>query len=151
MVWTVIWLMLLLIPIGGLYWIVWWAIHKTDEQPAVSGDDDGGSKIRVHSNPYPRAPRPRSRAGCVAVRIRALHRRHHSARDASSREPARSSTETMPWLRSRTSQLCRPTRGVLGPGAQHCRRLHRARNALRRLRWLMLAVFGQSLMAQRAG
>jgi hypothetical protein len=60
MVWTVIWLMLLLIPIGGLYWIVWWAIDKTDEQPAVSGDDDGGSKIRVRSNPHPRAPRPRS-------------------------------------------------------------------------------------------
>lgn len=60
MVWTVIWLMLLLIPIGGLCWIVWWAIRTTDEQPAVGGDDHGGSEIRVRSNPYPRAPRPRS-------------------------------------------------------------------------------------------
>ena len=59
MTWTFIWLMLLLkIPIGGLLWIVWWAIHKTDEEPTVSGDEDGGSRTRVHSNPHPRAPRP---------------------------------------------------------------------------------------------
>ena len=37
--------------------------------------------------------------------------------------------------------------GVLDPGAQRCRRLHRGRNALRRLGWLMLATFGQSPMA----
>ena len=36
MTWTFLWLMLLLkIPIGGLLWIVWWAIHKTDEEPAA--------------------------------------------------------------------------------------------------------------------
>ncbi|HVC84184.1 MAG TPA: hypothetical protein VNC12_02930 [Solirubrobacteraceae bacterium] len=56
MTWTFIWLMLLLkIPIGGLLWIVWWAIHKTDE-PVVGGDEDGGSKVRGPS--HPRAPRP---------------------------------------------------------------------------------------------
>jgi hypothetical protein len=58
MAWTFIWLMLQFIPIGGMLWIVWWAIHKTDEQPTVSSDEDGGSKTRVHSNPHPRAPRP---------------------------------------------------------------------------------------------
>jgi hypothetical protein len=57
MTWTFIWLMLLLkIPIGGMLWIVWWAIHKADEQPVVGGDKDGGSKIRGPA--HPRAPRP---------------------------------------------------------------------------------------------
>jgi hypothetical protein len=59
MTWTFIWLMLLLkIPIGGMLWIVWWAIHKTDEEPAVDGDEDGGSKLRLR--PHPRSPRPHS-------------------------------------------------------------------------------------------
>jgi hypothetical protein len=59
MTWTFIWLMLLLkIPIGGMLWIVWWAIHKTDEQPVVGGDEDGGSKVRVPA--HPRTPRPRA-------------------------------------------------------------------------------------------
>jgi hypothetical protein len=58
MTWTFIWLMLLLkIPIGGMLWIVWWAIHKTDEQPVAGSDEDGGSKIRLEA--HPRAPRPR--------------------------------------------------------------------------------------------
>ena len=70
MVWTVIWLMLLLIPIGGLCWIVWWVIRKTDERPAVSGDDDGGGMIRVRSSPYPRAPRPRSARRSTTRRCR---------------------------------------------------------------------------------
>jgi hypothetical protein len=49
MTWTFIWLMLLLkIPIAGILWIVWWAIHKTDEEPAVDGDGGGGSKLRLH-------------------------------------------------------------------------------------------------------
>jgi hypothetical protein len=61
MTWTFIWLMLLLkIPIGGMLWIVWWAIHKTDEQPVVGSDEDGGSKIRLHPHRHPRAPRPRA-------------------------------------------------------------------------------------------
>jgi hypothetical protein len=59
MTWTFIWLMLLLkIPIGGMLWIVWWAIHKTDEEPAVESDEDGGSKLR--RCPHPRSPRPHS-------------------------------------------------------------------------------------------
>jgi hypothetical protein len=60
MTWTFIWLMLLLkIPIGGMLWIVWWAIHKADEEP-VGNDEDGGTKIRLRPNPHPRGPRPHS-------------------------------------------------------------------------------------------
>jgi hypothetical protein len=59
MTWTFIWLMLLLkIPIGGLLWIVWWAIHQTDEEPMVRGED-GGSKVQSHRNLHPRRPPPR--------------------------------------------------------------------------------------------
>jgi hypothetical protein len=55
--WTFIWLMFLLkIPIGGLLWIVWWAIHQTDEQNAGGGD--GGTKVHSHRRPLPRPPRP---------------------------------------------------------------------------------------------
>ena len=74
--WTFVWLMLLLkIPIGGLLWIVWWAIHQTDGQ-AANGEGDGGSKVHAHRTPRPRPPRPRRgaargrrrlpRRGCVA-------------------------------------------------------------------------------------
>jgi hypothetical protein len=60
MTWTFIWLMLLLkIPIGGMLWIVWWAIHKTDEEPANSSDDDGGGKRRLQTHRHPHAPRGR--------------------------------------------------------------------------------------------
>jgi hypothetical protein len=60
MTWTFIWLMLLLkIPIGGMLWIVWWAIHKTDEEPVGATDEDGGSKVRGDRYHHPRAPRPR--------------------------------------------------------------------------------------------
>ena len=59
MTWTFIWLMLLLkIPIAGMLWIVWWAIHRCDEEPAVSTDEDGGSKLRLHG--HRPSPRPRS-------------------------------------------------------------------------------------------
>jgi hypothetical protein len=62
MTWTFIWLMLALkIPIAGILWIVWWAVHQTDEEPTVDGDEDGGSKLRMHSaHRRPRAPRPHS-------------------------------------------------------------------------------------------
>ena len=63
MTWTFIWLMLILkIPIAGILWIVWWAIHKTDDEPvADTGDGDGGSKLRQHHHRrHPRAPRPYS-------------------------------------------------------------------------------------------
>jgi hypothetical protein len=77
---------LLKIPIGGLLWIVWWAIHQTDEQ--TTGGGDGGSKILgPHARlPRPPGPRPRPRRGahdtlpppsqsrtrCVAGKIRTL-------------------------------------------------------------------------------
>jgi hypothetical protein len=58
MTWTFIWLMLILkIPIAGLAWIVWWAIHQTDDEPLPVGDEDGGTKLR--SNRHPRPPLPR--------------------------------------------------------------------------------------------
>jgi hypothetical protein len=62
MTWTFIWLMLLIkIPIGGMMWIVWWAIKKADEEPVASnGDDDGGTKLRKHSHRRPPRPRPYS-------------------------------------------------------------------------------------------
>ena len=58
MTWTFLWLILLLkIPIGGLLWLVWWAIHKTDEEPVTEHGEDGGSKVSPH--PHARPPRPR--------------------------------------------------------------------------------------------
>jgi hypothetical protein len=81
--WTFIWLMFLLkIPIGGLLWIVWWAIHQTDGQAADGGD--GGTKVHAHRTPLPRPPRPRrgthaaipppapSRVRCGALRTLAV-------------------------------------------------------------------------------
>ena len=59
MPWTFIWLMLLLkIPIAGIFWIIWWAVHQTDEEPASGPDGDGGSKVRRHHDH--RRPRPHS-------------------------------------------------------------------------------------------
>ncbi len=59
MTWGFLWLMLALkIPIGGLLYIVWWAVHQTDEPENASDHDDGGSKRPVHPHgPLPRAPR----------------------------------------------------------------------------------------------
>jgi len=60
MTWTFLWLILLLkIPICGLLWIVWWAIHKTDaEAPADAHDEDGGTKVTRQRRLHPRPPRP---------------------------------------------------------------------------------------------
>ncbi|HEX3872607.1 MAG TPA: hypothetical protein VHW26_00570 [Solirubrobacteraceae bacterium] len=59
MTWTFIYLMLILkIPIGGLAWIVWWAVHETDEEPVARTEDDGGSKREPYA--HPRRPRPRT-------------------------------------------------------------------------------------------
>ena len=60
MTWTFLWLILLLkIPICGLLWIVWWAIHKTDaEAPAGAHDEDGGTKVARPRRLHPRPPRP---------------------------------------------------------------------------------------------
>jgi hypothetical protein len=62
MTWTFLWLLLLLkIPIAGMLWIVWWAIHKADkEEPTVTSDEDGGSKLRLRAHREPRRPRPYS-------------------------------------------------------------------------------------------
>ncbi|MGO9905288.1 MAG: hypothetical protein ACLP4R_27580 [Solirubrobacteraceae bacterium] len=56
MTWGLIWLMLALkIPLAGLIYIVWWAIHQEPDE-ASSQDDDGG----IRRNPrHPRKPFPR--------------------------------------------------------------------------------------------
>jgi hypothetical protein len=54
--WGLVWLMLALkIPLAGLIYIVWWAIHQEPDE-ASSQDDDGG--IRRHPR-HPRQPFPR--------------------------------------------------------------------------------------------
>jgi hypothetical protein len=67
---------LLKIPIGGLLWIVWWAIHQTDSE--VTGPDGGGgSKVHPHRPRFPRSPRTGPRRGdhataapCAPRRVR---------------------------------------------------------------------------------
>lgn len=52
--WTFIYLMFVLkIPIAGLLWIVWWAIHQTPETDAGDGGDGG-----THAPTGPRRPSP---------------------------------------------------------------------------------------------
>lgn len=58
--WTFVYLMLFLkIPIGLLFWLVWWAVHNVDEEPVAetdeSDDDDGG----IAGVEHPRGPKPR--------------------------------------------------------------------------------------------
>jgi hypothetical protein len=54
---TFIFLMVVLkLPIAGLLYIVWWAIHAEPEPVAATSEDDGGSK-QPH-DPRPRHPRP---------------------------------------------------------------------------------------------
>jgi hypothetical protein len=54
---TFIFLMIgLKLPIAGLLYIVWWAIHQEPEPVVVTTDEDGGSK-QPH-DPRPRHPRP---------------------------------------------------------------------------------------------
>jgi hypothetical protein len=44
-------------PLLALCWLVWWAIHQTDD-PAEEGGGDGGLKRRHHPlGPLPRPPR----------------------------------------------------------------------------------------------
>jgi hypothetical protein len=55
---TFIFLMVALkVPIAGLLYIVWWAIHAEPEPVTANSDDDGGSK-QPH-DPRPRRPHPR--------------------------------------------------------------------------------------------
>jgi len=58
MEWTFVYLMFFLkLPIAGLFWIVWWAVHNVDEEPAegTGRDDDGG----IGQVEHPRGPKPR--------------------------------------------------------------------------------------------
>jgi hypothetical protein len=49
------------IPIAGLLYIVWWAIHQT---PEPAGEGEGGTKAEPRPDPHPRNPRnPRPRRG----------------------------------------------------------------------------------------
>jgi hypothetical protein len=51
--WGFVWLMVILkIPIGGLLYIVWWAIRQEPEPVESDGDGGGGS-------PHDRGPRVR--------------------------------------------------------------------------------------------
>jgi hypothetical protein len=55
--WTFVYLMLILkLPIAGLLYLVWWAIHQSDE-PTQNGDEGGGSKVPRRPHPHPRLPR----------------------------------------------------------------------------------------------
>ncbi len=71
-------------PLIALCWLVWWAIHQTDDQAQDHGGD-GGAKPRPHPlGPLPRLPRrgphgdpaPQSppRVRVVAARARELER-----------------------------------------------------------------------------
>ncbi|HUR83886.1 MAG TPA: hypothetical protein VMY78_00950 [Solirubrobacteraceae bacterium] len=57
---TFIFLMVVLkIPIFGLLYIVWWAIHAEPEPVVVPSDDDGGIKHPREPYRHPRPPLPR--------------------------------------------------------------------------------------------
>jgi hypothetical protein len=80
MTWTFIWLLLILkIPIAGMLWIVWWAIHQNDDEPLPAGDGDGGTKLRSGRHPRPPLPRKPRRGphGAAAPptpsRVRSVH------------------------------------------------------------------------------
>ncbi len=57
---TFIFLMVVLkLPIFGLLYIVWWAIHATPEPVVAAPEDDGGTKQPREPYRHPRAPLPR--------------------------------------------------------------------------------------------
>jgi len=58
MEWTMFFMFVALkVPLLALCWLVWWAIHQTDDTPGGS-NDDGGTKRRPHPpGPLPHAPR----------------------------------------------------------------------------------------------
>lgn len=60
-------MLVLKIPIGLLLWLVWWAVHQTDDPSAEGTDGDGGTKVRPrppgHRPILPRTPRRRGPHG----------------------------------------------------------------------------------------
>jgi hypothetical protein len=84
MTWTFIFLMFVLkIPIIGLLWIVWWAIHAQPESGDQGPDDEGGSRKPRHPRP-PLRPLPRrgphhgAQPPASPSRVRAVAGRHRS-------------------------------------------------------------------------
>ncbi|MBI5105958.1 MAG: hypothetical protein HZB46_13440 [Solirubrobacterales bacterium] len=81
--WGFIWIMLILkIPLFGLLYIVWWAIHEVDDPAEDDGQGgDGGTKVP----PRPRLPRRRGPHGDTPpvapprVRTSGPPREHESA------------------------------------------------------------------------
>lgn len=56
--WTFIYLMFVLkIPIIGLLWIVWWAIHQTEDEEQAEGGDGGTPRPEGPRRPSPPVPR----------------------------------------------------------------------------------------------
>jgi len=90
MEWTMFFLFVALkVPLATLCWLVWWAIHQTDDAVDEPGGD-GGSKRDPHPHPpLPRTPRrgphgdplplPPARVRTVTVRARPLTQRTSSA------------------------------------------------------------------------
>jgi hypothetical protein len=58
MEWTMFFMFVALkVPLLALCWLVWWAIHQTDD-PIDDSSGEGGSRRRPHRpGPLPRAPR----------------------------------------------------------------------------------------------
>lgn len=64
--WTFVWLMVALkVPIAALLYLVWWAVHQTDDEPAPGGD---GGVRPPHPPRAPRSPRRRGPHGTPAMR-----------------------------------------------------------------------------------
>jgi hypothetical protein len=89
MTWTFIFLMFVLkIPIIGLLWIVWWAIHAQPESGDQGSDEDGGSRKPRHPRP-PLRPLPRRgphhgvQPPASPSRVRAVAGRRHRSGAAS--------------------------------------------------------------------
>jgi hypothetical protein len=84
MAWAMFFLFVCLkVPLLALCWLVWWAIHQTDDPEPHR--DDGGTKKRPHPRPpLPRRPRrgphgdpaplPPPRVRTVTLRARQLER-----------------------------------------------------------------------------
>ncbi len=83
---TFLWMFVVLkIPIVALLWLVWWAIKEPE--PAIPGEDDGGSlrPDHPHSPLRPRPPRRGPHAGVrppspARVRTSAVGRRSRTSR-----------------------------------------------------------------------